>query len=262
MALTSVAVARPSFVLIDEPELNLHPSLQTDFLTTIGAYAKAGVLFATHNIGLARSSADRIYTCRLESGVSIVRPYDSDSSLSETLGELNFAGYRALGYDVVLLIEGRTDVKTIQQFLRLRKLDHKVVVVPLGGGEMIHGSAEDELRELCRLSDKIFAIIDSEKTQEAEPLDDRRVAFAAACRRLGIDCRVTTRRALENYLTDLAVKLAFGPSARALTEFEDPRSTSWPKRSNWKAARHMSLEDVEGTDLGTLLQDLERAVGV
>ncbi len=54
----------PSFILIDEPETNLHPSLQLDFLTRLTSYAGQGILFATHSIGLARASADHIYSVR------------------------------------------------------------------------------------------------------------------------------------------------------------------------------------------------------
>lgn len=42
MVLANAATRQPAFILIDEPELNLHPSLQLDFLTTLGSYAKRG----------------------------------------------------------------------------------------------------------------------------------------------------------------------------------------------------------------------------
>ena len=60
LVLANAAVRRPNFVLIDEPELNLHPALQLDFLTTLASYTKTGVLFSTHSIGLARSAAGSI----------------------------------------------------------------------------------------------------------------------------------------------------------------------------------------------------------
>ena len=62
--LTNVAIKQPSFVLLDEPELNLHPSLQLDSLTILGAYTDEGVIFSTHSIGLARAAAERIYALR------------------------------------------------------------------------------------------------------------------------------------------------------------------------------------------------------
>ena len=51
---------RAAYILLDEPELSLHPSLQLDFLTALGSFASEGVIFATHSIGLARASADHL----------------------------------------------------------------------------------------------------------------------------------------------------------------------------------------------------------
>ncbi|HTR42559.1 MAG TPA: AAA family ATPase, partial [Pseudomonadales bacterium] len=58
----NVATRRPALLLIDEPELNLHPSLQIDFLTSLASYASYGVMFASHSVGLARAISDRIFT--------------------------------------------------------------------------------------------------------------------------------------------------------------------------------------------------------
>ncbi len=58
VVLVNVLVRQPSLLLIDEPELNLHASLQLDFLSVLARYTKYGVVFATHSLGLARSSAD------------------------------------------------------------------------------------------------------------------------------------------------------------------------------------------------------------
>jgi len=113
VTLINAARKRPAYILIDEPEISLHPSLQLDFLTTLGSYAKHGVLFATHSVGLARSAAEEVFTTvRQPTGAVKVRPYEATSHLAEFLGELGFAGYRELGFTSVLLVEGVTDVKT------------------------------------------------------------------------------------------------------------------------------------------------------
>ena len=46
VVLAFVATRRPAWVFIDEPEQNLHPSLQLDFLTTLARYTSRGVMFA------------------------------------------------------------------------------------------------------------------------------------------------------------------------------------------------------------------------
>lgn len=261
LVLANVSMRPPALILIDEPELNLHPSLQVDFLTTLGSYARFGVVFGTHNVGLARAVGDTIYALRTVDGHSEVRPFDErNPSLSEVLGELSFSGYRALGFSSVLLIEGRTDVKTVQQFLRQYDVDHKVVVIPLGGEEMITEAAEDELRELTRLSDKIFALIDSERQKAGERISAKRQGFINACERANIRCKVLDRRALENYLADSAVRRAFGPGAHALSPFADPKTTTWNKRENWRAARLMTKGELAGTDLDAFFGEVAASV--
>ena len=56
VVLVNVLVRRPSLLLIDEPELNLHASLQLDFLETLAKYTRHSVVFATHSLGLARTA--------------------------------------------------------------------------------------------------------------------------------------------------------------------------------------------------------------
>jgi len=131
LVLGNAAIRQPAYILIDEPELNLHPSLMLDFLTTLASYARAGIMFGTHSIGLARAAGDRIYSLRkLAEGQSEVKDYEATPRLSEFLGELSFSGYRELGFDKILLVEAPHDVKSVQQFLRLHKMDHKIVLLP------------------------------------------------------------------------------------------------------------------------------------
>lgn len=259
VVLANVAIKQPTFVLIDEPELSLHPTLQLDFLTTIGSWASHGVLFSTHNIGLARSSADRIYSVRMSNGVSEVRDLESTPQLSEFLGEVSYSGYRELGFDKILLVEGPTEVKAVQQLLRLYSRDHKVVLLSLGGSDMINGHSEAELQEVKRISENVHALIDSERESAtaAMPLD--REAFKSTCSKVGIPCCILERRAFENYFPEHAIHGVRGNASKPLGELESLKkrgSDGWPKRDNWRIARQMNREDLDGTDLGAFLESL------
>jgi ABC-type cobalamin/Fe3+-siderophores transport system ATPase subunit len=260
LVLANVLVRRPTFVLIDEPEASLHPTLQLDFLTTLASYTtEATVFFATHNLGLARAAADRIYSCRrLDLGVSEVRDLEATPRLAEFVGELGFSAYRDLGFNKIVLVEGPSDVKTVQQFLRLWRKDHDVVLLPLGGTSMINANAENELLEMSRISSEIYAVVDSERSSEDEELPAERAAFAETCARLGIHALVLSRRAIENYLTDDAVKAGLGHQFAALGPYQTLKEAplGWAKRDNWLAARRMSAADLGGTDLGEFLDAL------
>lgn len=91
VVLLNIAINEPSFILIDEPEINLHPSLQIKFLDVLEVYASNGVLYATHSVGLARH-ADQIYSVFKEpDNISNVREFERRSPLSELLGELSYS---------------------------------------------------------------------------------------------------------------------------------------------------------------------------
>jgi AAA domain, putative AbiEii toxin, Type IV TA system len=259
IVLANAAIKKPTYILIDEPELNLHPSLQIDFLTTLASYAERGVLFSTHSMGLARAGAERVYAVRrLTQSESEVAPLESLPRLSDFVGELGFSGYKELGFDRILLVEGPTEVRTMQQFLRFLKKEHRIVIVPLGGSSLINGERELELQELTRISPKISAIIDSERLAAGAALSADRRAFQEVCRKIGIACHVLDRRATENYLSDNAVKRAKDARYRALTEFEKlgEVAPSWSKSENWRIAREMDLGDLRGTDLLRHLESL------
>ncbi len=264
IVMANTLTSKSPFVIIDEPETSLHPSLQIDFLTTLGSYAKRGVLFATHNIGLARAVSGQIYSLiKLDNGKSVVREFENTPSLAEFLGELSFSGYRELGFNQILLVEGRTEIKTFIQFLRFYNLDHKVVVLPLGGNDLITSNSEQELLELTRISQNISAIIDSEKTSSDSGLEKSRKEFEKNCKKIGIDCHILERRATENYLSEQAIKIVLGEKYQALKPYEklETAELGWSKNDNWKIARQMTIDDIKNTDLGRFLDGLAKKIG-
>ena len=215
-------------------------------------------MYATHSIGLARTTAERIYSFQKTKTGSVVKPFEQTPNYTEFVGELSFSTFKEIGYDRILLVEGVTEVKTIQQFLRLLKKDHRIVILPLGGDQLATGKAEHELAELGRLSSNISAIVDSERGEEGADAALRRQEFAAICGKLGIDVCVTERRAMENYFTDQAVKAVFGAAYTALGHYQLLKESQkpWGKRDNWKIARQMNLEELEGTDILPFLKGL------
>ncbi|QLE55184.1 AAA family ATPase [Nostoc sp. TCL26-01] len=258
LVIVNAAIQQPSYILIDEPELNLNPVLQLDFLTTLGKYASQGVFFATHSIGLARASAEYIYTVRQTSQGSEVSDYEKNPSLPELLGELSFSTYREFGFNKILLVEGPSEIKTIQQFLRKYKQDHHFLLLPLGGSSLINGSFQLELEEIKRICENIFALIDSERLSVDAELSSERQAFIRICKQIGIDYHVLKYRATENYFTDRAVKLVKGEKYSALQPYQLLKNTTygWGKSENWQIAKEMNIQELEQTDLGQFLKRL------
>ncbi|MGW4682926.1 ATP-dependent nuclease [Micromonospora taraxaci] len=258
VVLVNVLVQRPSILLIDEPELNLHASLQLDFLSTLAKFTEGSILFATHSMGLARTAADRIYTVANKSdNTKVIREYESDRDLVTLVGQLSFDKRAGIGYTKILLVEGKSEIRALMQLLRLYGKEHDVLMLPLHGDDMIRGDVEQELLEITRLSDDVSYLIDSERTERDELLRRSRQGFVDLCDRLGIKGLVLERRALENYLPEHAVVSAYGEQARPLGPFEKKGSAQgWPKTNNWRAASKMRVDDLSGTDLGQFLARL------
>jgi hypothetical protein len=97
MALGNAATSAPSIILIDEPETNLHPALQIDFLLTLAQYASVGCLFSTHSVGLARSVSNSIFTIQRSERGPIVRPFEATPSYTEFLGGIEFLNLQRHG---------------------------------------------------------------------------------------------------------------------------------------------------------------------
>lgn len=259
VVLAFVAMTRPTYVFIDEPELHLHPTLQLSFLTTLGRYATHGVGFATHSVGLARSVGRSVYSVvRRDDGVPAVSLLEGVRDPVEFLGELSFAGYQELGFRRVVLVEGPTEVPTVQQWLRLYGIDREVVLLPLGGSSMINARSAAPLSEIRRITTRIAVLIDSERLAEGGPLAADRQGFIETCRGLDFEVHVLERRALENYLSARAIRAVKGVNYRALGPYEALRDCpiAWRKNENWRIAAEMSRDELEATDLGTFLSRL------
>jgi hypothetical protein len=176
--------------------------------------------------------------------------------LAQLVGALSFTGSAALGFDRILLVESPTDGLALQQFLRLKGKDHRVLTLPLGGSTLINGTSttEMQLTDLKRITPRISALVDSERSSATAVPPPERQAFAALCGRIGISCHVTTYRAIENDFWQATLDRAFGSGRTALGPFDRLPAGAWPKALNWKATREMSAAELDATDLGPFLE--------
>lgn len=255
----NAAIKKPSYIFIDEPESNLHPSLQVRFLTNLESFASKGVVFATHSIGLARALAtSSIYSCQMQQEKSIVKQFESMPNCAEFLRDMGFYSFKTMGFEKLLFVEGLSDMRVIQQFLRKTGKDSNILVFPLGGDQLARGGVEAEISELSRITDEIYFLVDSEKEEQDGQPKQERVAFKELCERIGFKIHLTERRAIENYFTTEAVQSVCGQTYRALQPYERLRDCSpcWSKSSDGEIARNMSWDDIKDTDIGHFISQL------
>lgn len=255
----NLAVRKPALLLLDEPELNLHPALQLEFLTSLATHVTTGkVVFATHSLGLARVAADAVYALVRKENATKIALVDGLPDYAEFAGEMSFGSFREMGFEKILLVEGPTEVRAIKQFLSKLDLDAKILLLPLGGDTMINGKREYELGELKRVCSDVSALIDSEKEGDAAEVSTNRKEFKEICEKLGFKCHVTQKRAFENYFPDEIIKNRFGGIFRSLKPYEDFKMLKprWQKEQNWILASEMSKEEILRTDIGQFLNSL------
>jgi hypothetical protein len=255
IVLANAAIRRPSFILIDEPELNLHPSLQLSFLNALGAFASDRTWFSTHSLGLARAAGQVVYSVtRIGDGNSVIRPLAGTPRIAELLGEMSFSSHKEVGFEKVLLVEGPTDLTAFQYFLSRISKTHKILMLPLHG----HMPQADELEETFRITTNVAAIIDSERTSQNDELGADRNRFVQLCQSRNVPILVLERRAIENYFPDSVVKSVFGLQHRALAPFEKLTDVQphWSKGLNWKLAAATPWPEIQATDLGKFLEAL------
>lgn len=127
-----------------------------------------------------------------------------------------------------------------------------MIILSLGGSDMINGSRKTELADIAKVSSNIFAVIDSERNQMDEAVSKERQKFKDICAELKIDCHIVKNRATENYFTTPAINAGVGKPTDGLQPFEKLGS-KWSKSDNWKIAAKMSRADIENTDLGQFI---------
>jgi predicted ATP-dependent endonuclease of OLD family len=266
LSIVSVATRSPSIILIDEPELHLHPSMQIKFLQVLAKYADYGVIFSTHAVGLARQVADQIYLVNQDrkTGKSSLTPFDAPKSGAQILGEMSYSQFNAMGGSHLLLVEGSSEVRLMHVLLRKLKIEASVMVLPLGGSSLIGTNRESELSEFKRTGASIFVLVDSEKSSFEEPLQSERAAFGNTCRQLFGEeqVHILERRATENYWPTSAIQKVKGENYKALEPFQLLRDAenSWNKSENWRIADASDWKDLQETDLGKFLLKLASSV--
>lgn len=258
--LGNIAFQGPTWILVDEPELNLHPALQLEFLQALAARASEGVVFATHSLGLARQvAAEQTYTFSQVSGETSVNHINSTNNLNEIIGEMSF-GRIDFSARKVLLVEGHTDVLTFEALLSMVNKEHEFAILSLGGS--VDGKRREELQHISALKLQISAVIDSEKASFSAAIEPARKGFQMVCQNLAITCHILERRAIENYFTLRAIKVALGSKHlfRELQPYESLIAVPhhWKKRDNWKIARATHWNEIEQTDLGHWLTELRK----
>jgi AAA15 family ATPase/GTPase len=262
LVLGNALIKEPDFILIDEPENALHPKMQELFIRTLASKAKIGLIATSHSIGLARSTADKIFSLVKDENKRLKLVEFGNNykpSVTSAINEMGYSQFVEIGGNHILLVEGKTEIKIFKEILRMYGIDQHFIISFLGGRNFINGDSYDELNELKRLNAKSYNVIfDSERESANAELKEDFKKFIENCKLLEFNVFPTDYYATDNYITQDALDIIEGIGKyTALSPFENiNKSTNkWGKSRNWLMFREMKREDFKGTGLDKFITD-------
>jgi putative ATP-dependent endonuclease of OLD family len=208
---------RPSFALIEEPEVHLHPGLERVLHGYLVEKSQDIQMFiATHSPNFLDSSTrQNVYLiARKGEGAEIERVASGDD-LIKVSDEVGLKPSTVLMFDQLLFVEGPSDETILGELAKKLKLDisaSNTAIVLMGGSSRFnHYAAEATLDLLSRRRIPMTFLVDKDEREAGE--------IEKIIQRLGerAKAKVLKKRELENYLLEpRAVRAALEGRARAV----------------------------------------------
>jgi AAA15 family ATPase/GTPase len=200
----------PKLVLIEEPEVHLHPGLEHAVQTYLQEKSASMQLFVTthstnfvdavsfQNIYLVSRTADRRTHCeKIDAGESAMR----------IPAELGLRLSTVFMYDRLVFVEGPSDEAVLREVAKTLAIDltrANIGFVQMGGvRNFAHYAAEGTLDLLVRRRIKMWFVIDRDEREDA---DIQQMLVKLGDR---AELMILGRRELENYLLDPGALLTF-----------------------------------------------------
>lgn len=204
--LLKTTMSRASVVLLDEPELGLHPDLQRRFMGYLRKLADDKNLqffLATHSqVLLNYADAMTFYRITNTKGKRVTSKVPTDG-IHVLMSDLGIRPSDVFNQDICLLVEGSADVVFFEHVIRiLYKPEFEKVAVGIiqyGGGSA--SGIVDETIDVSNIvpAQKYTLWTHDRDAKPSEPPDLAARDFNAKLLSLGIECRVWNKRSIEWY---------------------------------------------------------------
>jgi hypothetical protein len=254
--------APPSVLLVDEPELHLHPSAQREVRDWLlrRSGEETFVVLATHSPAFLELPTEQacLSLVHLEEGVTRIAEVGDDligrlEALGEDLG-LGRAGVLQLTRAAVI-VEGEHDLKVLQHFLGNELKRERVLMIPLRGARNAEALAFYETGFLARLGVPVRVVFDT-ASDEGSDMERRAVQEVRFLRERGHDALV-----IRYEEPDVMCAL---PETAVRRAYPESRFPGWPELiSSWRrstrkhfkewALRRIGIDNGPSTFIETVL---------
>jgi hypothetical protein len=212
--LLKTTISQADIVLLDEPEMGLHPDLQRRFLDYLNRLTKEkGIQFflATQSqVLLNYANITTFYRVTNIKGAREVKPVPNDA-IHTLLGDLGIRPSDVFNQDICLLVEGASEVVYFEHIIRTLykdEFDKIAVGIQQYGGSAAEGilSGSIDVSNITPAQNYILWTHDRDASKVAAP-SIQATKFKNAIEKLGFKCHIWNRREIEFYYPE-AVHIA------------------------------------------------------
>jgi putative ATP-dependent endonuclease of the OLD family len=190
----------PHLVLIEEPEIHLHPALETSMLRYLKTLSKVCQVFiATHSTNfLDTADIGNVYLISKKAGTTTAKLLGNEEIVEEVPPELGLRLSSLFMFDRLIFVEGTTDeaiLREVANDLGRNLASVNIGFIPMGGGRNIaHFASEGTISFLVRRQVKCWFVLDRDEKDEEEivKMKERLKDHAELC--------ILGKREIENYL--------------------------------------------------------------
>jgi putative ATP-dependent endonuclease of the OLD family len=190
----------PAIILIEEPEVHLHPGLEKIMHSYLIAKAKEIQIFtATHSTSFVDVSSEQsVYIVSRKGGRTEIERAVSEDDVLRIPGEIGLRPSTVFMFDRLLFVEGPSDEAILRAFSRTLTVDltsRNVGFVAMGGASnFAHFAAEATLDLLSRRQIPVWFVVDRDEREDVE--------LARMIERVGDRAKLVplSAREMENYL--------------------------------------------------------------
>ena len=173
---------RPNLVLIEEPEIYLHPALETSMLRYLKTLSRACQIFiATHSTNfLDTADLGNVFLTHKDDGATKVELLGTEQLLEEIPRELGLRLSSLFMFDRLVFVEGQTDEGILREVAALLTQNFANVnagfIVMGGGRNMSYFASEATMSFLSRRQVKCWFVLDRDEKNEKE-VEELRARF-------------------------------------------------------------------------------------
>lgn len=216
---------RPNVLLVEEPEIHLHPALETSVMRfLIAASSKAQIFITTHSTNFLDSGESQNIFFISKNGATSVQRLSFQDAGDILPRDLGLRLSSLFMYDRLVFVEGPTDEKILREWsttLGVNLSQRNVGFLPMmGSGNLKYYAAQQVLTLLAKRNVKTWFLLDRDGKSE---LDEARIK-----KTLGANGKILllSKREIENYLLVPRVLAAYirarkgNPEAEGLDEYK------------------------------------------